>query len=69
MQLQTSTQSILVNILRKGVLRLSACICEATASTAAAVVSHLERLWRISSLVMFESVSPSSKGKRIAIIL
>ena len=43
MQLQTSMQSILVNIFRIGLLRLLAATYEAADATAAAVVSHLER--------------------------
>ena len=43
MQLQTSMQSILVSIFRIGVLRLSAGTYEATSSTVAGAVSHLER--------------------------
>ena len=43
MKLQTSVQSILVSIFRIGLLRLSAGTYEATSSTAANVVSHLER--------------------------
>ena len=43
MQLLTSMQSILVNIIRMGLLRLSIGSYEATALTAAAVDSHLER--------------------------
>ena len=39
MRLQTSMQSILANIFRIDLLRLSAGICEATASTAANVVT------------------------------
>ena len=42
MQLQASKQSILVNIFRIGLLRLSAGTYQVTSSTAA-VVSHLER--------------------------
>ena len=43
MQLQTSKQRILAKIFRIGLIRLSASTYEAIASTAAAVVSHLER--------------------------
>ena len=43
MKFQTSVQSILVSIFRTGLLRLSAGTYEATSSTAANVVSHLER--------------------------
>ena len=43
MQLQTSVQSVLVNIRRIDLLRLSISTNEAAASTAIAVVSHLER--------------------------
>ena len=43
MKLQTSVQSILVSIFRLGLLRLSAGTDEAISSTAANVVSHLER--------------------------
>ena len=43
MRLQTLMRSILVNIFRIGLLRLSAGTYEATSSTAANVVSHLER--------------------------
>ena len=43
MKLQTSVHSILVSIFRIGLLRLSAGTYEATSSTAANVVSHLER--------------------------
>ena len=43
MKLQTSVQSISVCIFRIGLLRLSTDTYEATSSTAANVVSHLER--------------------------
>ena len=43
MKLQTSVQSILVSIFRIGLLRLSVGTYEATSSTAANVVSHLEQ--------------------------
>ena len=43
MKLQTSVQSILVSIFCLGLFRLSAGTYEATSSTAATVVSHLER--------------------------
>ena len=43
MKLQTSVQSILLSIFRIGLLRLSAGTYEATSSTAANAVSHLER--------------------------
>ena len=43
MQLQASMQSISVSIFRLGLLRLSAGTYEATFSTAANLVSHLER--------------------------
>ena len=43
MKLQDSAQSILVNIFRLGLLCLSAGTCEATSSTAANLVSYLER--------------------------
>ena len=43
MQLQTSMQSNLVGIFRKGLLRFLADTYEASFSTAANVVSHLER--------------------------
>ena len=43
MKLQTSVQSILDSIFRVGLLRLSASTYEATFSTAANVISHLER--------------------------
>ena len=43
MKLQTSVQSILVSIFRLGLLRLLAGTYETTSSTAANVVSHLER--------------------------
>ena len=43
MKLQTSVLSILVRIFRIGLLRLSAGTCEATSSSVANVVSHLER--------------------------
>ena len=43
MLLQTSEQSILVNIFRIGLLRLSAGTYEATASTATGVASYFER--------------------------
>ena len=43
MKLQTSVQSILVSIFRIDLLRLSAGSYEASSSTAANVVSHLER--------------------------
>ena len=43
MRLQTLVQSFLVNIFRIGLLRLSTGTYEATSSTAANVVSHLER--------------------------
>ena len=43
MKLQASVQSILVSIFRLGLLRLSADTYIATSSTAANVVSHLER--------------------------
>ena len=43
MQLQASMQSILVSIFRIGLLWLSAGTYEATSSTAANLVSHLER--------------------------
>ena len=43
MKLQASVQSILVSIFRLGLLRLSAATYEATSSTAANVISHLER--------------------------
>ena len=43
MKLQTSVQSILVSVFRIGLLRLSAGTYEATSSTAANIVSHLER--------------------------
>ena len=42
MQFQTLMQSILANIFCTGLLRLSAGTYEATALTAAAVVSHLK---------------------------
>ena len=42
MQFQTSMHSILANIFRIGLLRLSAGTYEAIVSTAAAVVSHLK---------------------------
>ena len=48
MKLQTWVQSILVSIFRLGLLRLSAVTYEATFSTAANVVSHLERFWHTS---------------------
>ena len=71
MQLQTSMQSILVTIFRIGLLRLSAGTYEATALTAANVVSHLERFWP--TFVQFGNVRkaflPSLRGKRIANIL
>ena len=44
MKLQASVLSILVSIFRLGLLRLSAGTYKATSSTAADVVSHLERL-------------------------
>ena len=54
MKLQAPVQSILVSIFRLGSLRLSACTYEATSSTAANVVGHLERFDRRPfSLVMF----------------
>ena len=65
MHFQTSMQSILVNIFRTGLLRLSSDTYEATASTAAAVVSietalaHFRSVWCCS-----ESVFSSSKGKK-----
>ena len=43
MKLQASVLSILINIFRLGLLRLSAGTYEAISSTAANVVSHLER--------------------------
>ena len=43
MQLQNLLQSILVNIFREDLLSFPAGMCEATALTAAAVVSHLKR--------------------------
>ena len=43
MQLQVSMQSILVSIFRIGLPRLSAGTYEAISSTAANLVSHLER--------------------------
>ena len=43
MKLQASVQSILVSIYRLGLLRLSAGTYEATSSTVADVISHLER--------------------------
>ena len=43
MKLQASMLSILVSIFRLGLLRLSASTYIATSSTAANVVSHLER--------------------------
>ena len=43
MKLQASVPSILVSIFRLGSLRLSAGTYEATSSSAANVVSHLER--------------------------
>ena len=71
MQLQTFIQSILVNIFPIGLLRLSASTYEATASTAAAVVSHLERFCHTS--VRFGNIRkvflPCLRGKRITIIL
>ena len=42
-------QSILAGSFSVKLLRLSASICEVTASTAAAVVSHLERFLRTSA--------------------
>ena len=48
MKLQTSVQSILVSIFRFGLLQLSAGTYEATSSTTANVVSHLERFWSTS---------------------
>ena len=44
MKLQTLVRSILVSIFRIGLLRLSAGTYEATSSTTANVVSHLERI-------------------------
>ena len=41
-KLQTSVQSILVSIFRTGLLQLSAGTYEATSSTTANVISHLE---------------------------
>ena len=43
MKLQALVQSILISIFRLDLLRLSAGTHEATSSTAANVVSHLER--------------------------
>ena len=43
MKLQASLQSFLVSIFRLGLLRLPAGTCEATFSTVANVVSHLEQ--------------------------
>ena len=43
MKLQSSVQSILVSIFRVGLFRFSAGTYEATSSTAANVVSHVER--------------------------
>ena len=49
MKLQASVQSILVSIFRLGLLRLSAGRnYEAISSTAANVISHLERFWSTS---------------------
>ena len=45
MKLQASVQSILVSIYRLRLLRLSAGTYEATSSTVADVISHLERFW------------------------
>ena len=45
MKLQTSVQCILVSIFCLGLLLLSTGTYEATSSTAANVVSHLERFW------------------------
>ena len=73
MKLQASVLSILVSIFRLGLLRLSAGTYEATYSTAANVVSHLER-FRPKSF-QFGNVQKaflfllSLRGKRIANIL
>ena len=61
MRLLTLMQSILVSIFRIGLLRLSAGTYEATSSTAANVVSHLERFdLRPFSLELF--------GKRFSLV-
>ena len=71
MKLQTSVQSSLVSILTIGLLRLSAGTYEATSSTAANVVSHLERFWPTS--FYFGNVRKafllSLRGKIVAYIL
>ena len=68
MKLQAPVLSILVSIFRLGLLRLSAGAYEATYSTAANVVSHLER-FRPTSF-QFGNVQKafllSQRGKRIA---
>ena len=71
MKLQASVQNILVSIFRLGLLRLSADTYKATSSTAANVVSHLER-FRPTSF-QFGNVQKafllSLRGKIIANIL
>ena len=71
MKLHASVQNILVSIFRLGLLRLSAGTYEATSSTAANVVSHLERFWPTS--FQFGNVQKafhlSLRGKVIANIL
>ena len=71
MKLQVSVQSILVSIFCLGLLRLSADTYKANSSTAANVVSHLERFWPTS--FQFGNVRKaflfSLRGKIIANIL
>ena len=66
MHLQTSIQSILVGIFRTGLLRLSASTYEATASTAANVVSHLGRFrpTPVQCGHVRKAFLPKSKGKK-----
>ena len=71
MKLQASVLSILVSIFRLGLLRLSAGTYEATSSTAAIVVSYLERFRPTSFQFGYDQKAflLSLRRKRIANIL
>ena len=70
MQSQTSMQSILANIFRLDLLRLTAGAYEATVSSDAALISDVERFWRASVWFgnIWKAFPPCLGRKGVAII-